>query len=172
MVILLVGLSGAGKTTVGRIVYEQMKARWPNTAFVDGDEIRAIFQHDQGEEPYTVQGRQKNAHRIRELCAFLDRQDIHVVCCMLSIFEETHRWCRENFEDYLEVYLEAPLADLQARDAKGLYAKAARGETPNVVGLDIPFTPPENPDLVLRNGLGAPSPEEQARKILQRVHER
>ena len=64
MIIWLIGLSGAGKTAIGRHLYELWKEEEPNTVFMDGDEIREIFKHDRGDEPYTIEGRKKNAERI------------------------------------------------------------------------------------------------------------
>lgn len=151
MVIWLVGLSGSGKTTVGRHVYELWKTKESDTVFVDGDEIRKIFRQNQGPDAYSVEGRAANAERIAELCAWLDRQEINVVCCILSIFEETRIWNRQTYSKYFEVYLDVPLEILIERDGKNLYKPALRGETKNVVGVDIPFTPPLSPDMIIDN---------------------
>lgn len=166
MVIWLVGLSGAGKTTIGRELHALLKAREPNTVFVDGDEVRAVFKHDRGPDAYTLEGRAKNAERMAELCAWLDRQGMNVVCCCLSVFEETRAWNRETYSRYFEVYVSTPFDVLVERDSKGLYGAALRGETENVVGVDIPFTPPAAPDLVVENGRDPRDPREIAREIL------
>lgn len=151
MVIWIIGLSGTGKTTIGRHIYELWRAEEPNTVFVDGDEIRAIFKHDRGEKPYTIEGRKKNADRICEMCAWLDRQGINIVCCILSIFEESRKWNRTNFSRYFEVFISVPMEILMKRDIKNLYNPAFRGEINNVVGVDIPFVPPEEPDFIFEN---------------------
>lgn len=164
MVIWLIGLAGSGKTTVGREIYANWKARDRATVFVDGDEVRDIFRHNRGDEPYSVEGRRQNAERIASLCAWLDRQDINVVCCILSIFEETREWNRANYREYFEVYLEAPLSALTSR--RHLYEEAEAGRMRNVVGVDIPFTPPASPDLVIDSGPDGESPEVAAKRIL------
>jgi adenylylsulfate kinase len=169
VIIWLVGLSGAGKSVIGRALYRQMKERSPATVLVDGDEIREVFRHDQGAEPYSVEGRRRNAERIRELCAWLDRQEIDVVCCILSIFEESHRWNRENYGEYFEVYVSAPMEVLEERNPKDLYRRAARGEERNVVGVDIDYAAPLEPDLVIENGAEPVDPEQAAREILDRA---
>ena len=166
MVIWLVGLSGAGKSVIGRSLFAAMKAETPATVLVDGDEIREIFRHD-GDDAYTVEGRRRNAERIRQLCAWLDRQGIDVVCCILSIFEESHRWNRSTYGEYLEVYVSAPIEVLEERNPKDLYGRAQRGEMTDVVGVDIPFTPPEAPDLVIENGDPPVDPERAATAILE-----
>lgn len=151
MVIWLVGMSGAGKTTIGREVYALIKPAMHNTVFVDGDEVREIFRHD-GEDAYTVEGRRQNSERISALCRWLDHQGINVVCSMLSIFEDHRQANRAAYSRYFEVYVEASMEDLMTRDYKHLYRNAKAGRVPNVVGVDIPFIPPATPDLVIRNG--------------------
>ncbi|MBQ91007.1 MAG: adenylyl-sulfate kinase [Acidimicrobiaceae bacterium] len=169
MVIWLVGMSGAGKTAIGRELHRLLKTRAPNTVFVDGDEIRAVFKHDRGDEAYTVEGRRVNTDRLRELCAWLDRQDLHVVCCTLSVFEDALRWNRENLSRYYEVYVSVPIDVLRRRDQKNLYAPAFAGETSNVVGVDLPFSPPPNPDYVLDNSADGLDFEAAAADILWRA---
>jgi len=166
LVIWLVGLSGAGKSVIGRQLYKLLKQQEPATVLVDGDEIREVFRHDRSEDDYGVDGRRKNAERIREICAWLDRQDINVVCCILSIFEESHRWNRQNLKDYFEVFVDAPMDVLEKRNPKDLYGKARRGEMKNVVGVDIEFTPPCEPDLVILNGAEPVNADRAAERIL------
>lgn len=166
MVIWLIGMSGAGKTTIGRQVCSIWKARATNTVFVDGDEMRQIFKHDQHPNAYSLEGRSANADRIAQLCAWLDRQQINVVCCILSIFEETRRWNRLTYSKYYEVYVSVPLEILTKRDTKDLYQPALRGELKNVVGVDIPFMPPASPDLVIDNSREGLDVNACARQIL------
>jgi cytidine diphosphoramidate kinase len=169
VVIWLIGLSGAGKTTIGRHVFELLKAREPNTVLADGDEIRRIFKHDGHPDAYSVDGRAANAERIAELCAWLDRQRVHVICCCLSIFEQTRRWNRQTYSKYFEVYVSVPFDTLLQRDTKDLYAPAMRGERRNVVGVDIPFVPPASPDMVVDNGPQDVDHRAIAREILERA---
>ena len=151
MVIWLVGLSAAGKTTIGRRLYDIRKRRNAATVLVDGDEIRRIFKHDHHPDAYSVEGRRANAERIVELCAWLDGQGIDVVCCVLCIFPEVLSENRQRFSDYFEVFVDVPLEIAERRDAKGVYGPARRGESANVVGLDIPFPRPEGADMVIDN---------------------
>lgn len=150
MVIWLIGLSGSGKTTVAKEVWLQLKARHPNTVLLDGDIVREVFRHD-SDSAYTMEERKKNAERICELGLMLDRQGIHVVCAILSAFEEHRRWNREKLSEYYEVYLKVPMDTLRRREIKGLYAAALKGEITNVVGVDLPFEEPKRPDLVVNN---------------------
>lgn len=151
MVIWIIGLSASGKTTLGKLIYEEWKRTAPNTVFIDGDDIRKIFKHDTNKNAYTLEERKRNADRICELCAWLDRQGINVVCSILSLFEESRNWNRMHYSKYFEIFIDVPMEVLMRREVKGLYASARKGETKNVVGIDIPFTPPTQPDYVFRN---------------------
>ncbi len=148
MVVWIIGLSGSGKTTLATEVVDRIRRLNGKVVLLDGDLIRTLFGND---VDHTIEGRRRNAERISVLSRFLAEQGIHVVAAVLSIFPEWRRWNKENIPDYSEVYIKASMETLLKRDIKDLYAKAQRGELPNVVGVDIPFPEPENPDLVLNN---------------------
>jgi len=153
MVYWIVGMSGSGKTTLANEVYSQLKSQHPECVIVDGDVIRQLFDHDQvceNIDPYSIEERAKNADRICKLCRWLDSQGIHVVCAILSIFEDSRQWNRKNLSQYFEVYLRADVSYLEEhRDYKGIYANARSGSMKNVVGLDISFEEPMQADIVL-----------------------
>lgn len=169
MVIWLVGLSGAGKTTIGREVCHLWKQYAPGTVLLDGDDLRRITGQDQTQQDYSVDGRRKNAERIVRACDWLNGQDINVVCCVLCIFEDIMRANRVRFTQYFQVGLDCPLEELKRRDTKGLYACFGQGLEKNVVGMDIAFSLPRTSDLTLHTGPGAPSPESLARHILEQA---
>ena len=148
MVIWIIGLSGTGKTTLASQVVERIRQLNGKVVLLDGDLIRTLFGND---VDHTIEGRRRNAERLSVLSKFLADQGIHVVAAVLSIFPEWRRWNRENIPDYSEVYIKASMQTLLRRDIKNLYARAARGEIVNVVGVDIPFPEPENPELVIEN---------------------
>jgi len=148
MVIWIIGLSGTGKTTLASQVVERIRQLNGKVVLLDGDLIRTLFGND---VDHTIEGRRRNAERLSVLSKFLADQGIHVVAAVLSIFPEWRRWNRENIPGYSEVYIKASMQTLLRRDIKNLYARAARGEIVNVVGVDIPFPEPENPELVIEN---------------------
>lgn len=151
MVIWLVGLSGAGKSTIAKEVYTKLKQKRAQTVLIDGDEIRAIFKHDTTPQAYTAESRYQNACRIQAMCQWLDKQQIDVVCSILCVFPEFSQQNRLLFSKYHEVFVDVPLQTLTERDNKGLYQACLQGEMYNVVGIDIPYSPPEQPDLVIQN---------------------
>jgi len=169
MIVWLVGLSGAGKTTIGRALCEKWQSIDRATVLVDGDEMRKIFRNDRSDDDYSVAGRRANAERIVELCAWLDRQGINAVCSILCIFPDILAANRELFSRYLEVVVDAPMDQLEARDGKGLYAAARSGEASNVVGVDIAFPIPEAPDLVIDNSGASLDAHAAAEAILTRM---
>lgn len=169
MVIWLIGLAGAGKTTIGRALYEQIKSLDSATVFLDGDQVREIMGRDLG---HSLEQRRQNGLRVTRLCAYLDRQGINVVCAILSLFEEQQRWNRENYSDYFEVFIDVPMEVLAARDQKGLYSGAKAGRISDVAGFDIPFMPPANPDMIVRNDREVGQINTVVAAILDRVRPR
>ena len=148
MVVWIIGLSGAGKTTLAEKVVEKIRSSKTNVVLIDGDMIREVFGNDLG---HTLEDRRQNADRICRLCRFLDDQGIHVVCAILSLFPESRSWNRKNINNYYEVYIESPIDQLKKRDYKGLYRKFSDGKIKNVAGMDIAFIPPDSSDLIIMN---------------------
>ncbi len=148
MVVWIIGLSGSGKTTLAEEVYRQSKKKNKALFFLDGDVIREVFNHDLGHE---LEDRRINASRMSQLSKYLDDQGISVVCSILSIFQSTRDWNRENINNYYEVFIDSDIEDLRKRDVKGIYKAFSEGKINNVAGEDIKFMKPKYPDLVIEN---------------------
>lgn len=157
----ITGLSGAGKTTIGRLFYERLRKRYVNTVFLDGDILRRVFGDDLG---YTEEDRRKCAMRYSRLCALLQEQGMNVICCTISMFDSVREWNRQNIDNYREIYVKVSLETLRARDQKGLYSGKTSEQERDVAGLDFPLEEPKQPDLILSND-GGISPDEQADRI-------
>ena len=149
----LTGLSGAGKTTIGRLWYEKLKENENAAVFLDGDELRQVFGDDLG---FTEADRRKSAMRNARLCALLVRQGLTVVCCTISMFDDVRAWNRENIPGYFEVYIKVSMETLRRRDQKGLYSQGKQ----DVAGIHFQVEEPKHPDLILENN-GQKTPAEQ-----------
>ena len=146
MIIWLIGMSGAGKSTLAQSLYASLKPTHSNLVLIDGDAFREVFAND---TDHSIEGRAVNAARVSHLCRTLDQQDIHVIAAVLSIFPEWQSWNRKEFCRYFEIFLDIPLKTLRSRDPKGLYEAADNGGLDNMVGYDIPFPRPAQPDLII-----------------------
>ena len=146
MVIWLTGLSGSGKSTISEFLIKVLRPKIDNIILIDGDVIRDIFGPTLG---YDIESRKTQIGRIQRLTLFLCTQNCNVIVSALYSDPILLKWNRDNLVDYVEVYVNADLDTVISRDVKGLYKKSLSGEVKNVVGIDIPWLPPKNPDLVL-----------------------
>ena len=163
MVIWITGLSGSGKSTLCDALYSLLKPTLPQLVKLDGDEIRAAFGDDLG---HAEADRQRQIRRIQGLSRVLARQGMVVMVAALYSHPDLLAWNRANLPGYFEIYVNAGLDLLASRDPKGLYAKARRGELPNVVGIDIPWYAPRTPDLTI-DAATAPAPDMLAQQVLR-----
>lgn len=144
MVIWLTGISGAGKTTICDAMWDLLKPSLPELISIDGDIVRQLFAHKLG---YAEPDRVQQIQRIQTLAKFLSDQGQIVLVAALYARDDLLVWNRKNFTDYFEVYIDASIDLVRARDPKGLYANA--GPSPQIVGIDIPWNPPSNPDVIV-----------------------
>ncbi|HDO27506.1 MAG TPA: adenylyl-sulfate kinase [Bacteroidetes bacterium] len=148
-VIWLTGLSGAGKTTIGRHIEMELNKRGYLTQVLDGDNIRTGINNNLG---FSDTDRYENIRRIAEVSKLFMNCGI---ICINSFISPTHEIRHKAMEivgkeNFIEVYINAPLKVCESRDVKGLYQKARRGEIKNFTGIDAPFEPPLNPDIELK----------------------
>ena len=146
MVIWITGLSGAGKTTICDAVRARLDNRLPHLVILDGDAIRDVFGNALG---FKEKDRVVQINRLQRLAKMLSDQGLVVLVAALYSHPDLLAWNRANLNGYFEVYLDASIEDVRARDPKGLYGKAAAGQMLDVVGIDIDWRPPSSPDLVL-----------------------
>jgi len=135
---------------------------------IDGDDVRQILGRENLDD-YTPAGRRAVAEPIAAMCKWLDDQEINVVCCTISSFPDLLSANRTRFHKYFEVFIDVPMDIVATRSDSDLYDRAHRGEIENVVGVDIPYTPPETPDLVIDNAADAAEFSAIASTILTRA---
>ena len=162
MVIWVIGLAGSGKSTISKILYNSFVQSNLPTVLLDGDEIREIFGNDLGHD---ASDRLKNASRIRELCNLLDKNNINVICAILSISEDDRNWCRMNLTLYKEIFIDVPISLIEERGYRDLYLKYNKGLIINVVGKDIEFDKPTKPDFIIYNDKSKENFIEEGNKI-------
>ena len=147
-VVWLTGLSGAGKSTIASAAEQLLHDQGLRTYILDGDNVRHGLSKDLG---FTVADRVENIRRIAEVAKLMVDAGIIVLTAFISPFRAERDMAKSLFtpEDFLEIFVDTPLAVAEARDPKGLYKKARRGELPNFTGIDSDYEPPMQPDLRL-----------------------
>lgn len=149
------GLSGAGKSTIANIVEKKLNADGKHTYLLDGDNVRHGLNRDLG---FSSEDRIENIRRVGEVGKLFVDAGIIALASFISPFRSDRMIVRELFEpnEFLEVFVSAPLDICEKRDPKGLYKKARSGQIPNFTGVDSPYEPPENAELVLDTTGGTP----------------
>jgi bifunctional enzyme CysN/CysC len=142
------GLSGSGKSTLANMLDKRLVADGRHTYIIDGDNIRHGLNHDLG---FTEADRVENIRRIAEVAKLMVDAGLVVLVCAISPYRKDRQFARGLFADgqFVEVFVDTPLEDCEARDPKGLYRKARDGEIPNFTGISSPYERPDTPDLTV-----------------------
>jgi bifunctional enzyme CysN/CysC len=145
-VLWLTGLSGAGKSTIANLVEKRLTAAGRHTYLLDGDNVRHGLNKDLG---FTAQDRVENIRRVAEVARLMVDAGLIVLVSFISPFRSERDMARELFAagEFLEVFVDTPLAEAERRDVKGLYQKARRGELKNFTGIDSPYERPDAPEI-------------------------
>ncbi len=146
--IWLTGLSGSGKSTLANALAIHLHQQGIHTFVLDGDNIRHGLSADLG---FSNDDRQENMRRLRELAKLFIDAGIVTIAAFISPFEKDRQALRKFIgEDLIEVYCDCPLDACEARDVKGLYQKARRGQIAQFTGISSPYEPPASPTITLR----------------------
>ncbi len=159
----LTGLSGSGKSTVAHLAEHLLHARGCSTYVLDGDNVRHGLNGDLGFSP---EDRKENVRRVAEVARLFVDAGLLVLVAFISPYREDRARARAMHApgDFVEVFVDAPLATCEQRDPKGLYARARRGEIRGFTGLDAPYEPPDSPEVHLRTD--QIDPREAARRLV------
>ena len=145
-VLWFTGLSGAGKSTIANLVEKKLVARGRHTFLLDGDNVRHGLNRDLG---FTDADRIENIRRVGEVARLMADAGLIVMTAFISPFRAEREMVRAMLPEgeFIEVFVDTPLAEAEKRDAKGLYAKARAGELKNFTGIDSPYEEPESPEI-------------------------
>lgn len=144
-VLWLTGLSGSGKTTLARRVLAALEQRGGRVEHLDGDEMRRLFPGT----GFTKEERDMNVRRAGHLAGLLEKHGVFVIASFVSPYAGARDFARGQCRRFAEVYVSAPLSVCEQRDVKGLYARARRGDIRGLTGVDDPYEPPRQAELVI-----------------------
>ena len=164
----LTGLPASGKSTIASLLEKRLYAEGRHTYVLDGDNVRHGLNRDLG---FTEADRVENVRRVAEVARLMVDAGLIVIVAFISPFRSERDFARSLFApgEFLEVFVDAPIAVCEARDPKKLYAKARRGQLPHFTGVDSPYEPPLTPDLRLDTARG--DPEQSVEALLQCMNE-
>ena len=161
------GLSGAGKSTISRLVADELERRGLSVELLDGDAVR---RHLSSELGFSKEHRDLNVERIGWVASRLVRAGAVVVVAAISPYREARRKARALVEEhgaFVEVHVATSLQECMSRDTKGLYARALAGELPNFTGVSDPYEAPERPEV--RLDTAALSPDASLALVIERL---
>ncbi|MFZ4480174.1 MAG: sulfate adenylyltransferase subunit CysN [Rhodoferax sp.] len=143
------GLSGSGKSTIADLLDKRLHAQGLHTYLLDGDNVRHGLNRDLG---FTEADRVENIRRVAEVARLMLDAGLIALVSFISPYRADRQMARSLFApgEFVEVFVDASLAECERRDPKGLYAKARRGELPNFTGIDSPYEPPQTPEVHLQ----------------------
>lgn len=160
------GISGSGKSTIANLVEKKLHALGRHSFLLDGDNVRHGLNKDLG---FTDTDRIENIRRVGEVAKLMTDAGLIVLTAFISPFRAERDMVRGMMPvgEFVEIFVDTPLADAEARDIKGLYKKARAGELKNFTGIDSPYEVPEKPDI--RIDTTRVSPEAAAEMIVEQV---
>ncbi|HZW15550.1 MAG TPA: adenylyl-sulfate kinase [Brevundimonas sp.] len=169
LVLWFTGLSGAGKSTIANLVDKRLFADGRHTFLLDGDNVRHGLNQDLG---FTDADRVENIRRITEVARLMADAGLIVLVSAISPFAAERRMARERMApgEFVEIFVDAPLEVVEARDIKGLYRKARAGQLRNFTGIDSPYERPDRPDIHI--DAAALTPEHACERIIEAIRDR
>ncbi len=158
------GLSGAGKSTLAEKLYRELERSEMKVEMLDGDIVRTNLSKGLG---FSKEDRDTNILRIGFVASLLTRNGVAVIVSAISPYRGARDQVRRQIGDFVEVYVHATVEECARRDVKGLYAKALAGEITGFTGVDDPYEPPENPELVIDTM--SQTPDESLREVMDKL---
>ncbi len=156
------GLPGSGKTTIAKVVEEELKKRGRRVELLDGDEVRTWLSPNEG---FSREDRERHLRRVAHVCQLLARNGVVVLASFVSPYLSTREYARKTIGKFVEVYVKCSLLTCMRRDPKGLYRKATEGKVANMTGVQDPYEEPSTSEVIVDTDNLAV--EESARVVLR-----
>jgi adenylylsulfate kinase len=150
VVVWFTGFSGAGKSTIADALTAKLKSEGYQLEVLDGDVIRENLTKDLG---FSKEDRDTNIHRIGFVAQLLARNGVIVLVPVISPYRAIREEMRAKIDNFIEVFVNAPISVCEERDVKGLYKQARAGKIKQFTGIDDPYEPPTNPEVECRTDL-------------------
>ncbi len=160
-VVWLTGLSGAGKTTISRVLAERLRERGVRHELLDGDVLRENLSRGLG---FSKEDRDTHVRRVGFVASLLARHGVVAVAAVISPYRAVRDELRASISNFVEVHVDCPIEELVRRDVKGLYRKALAGEIGSFTGISDPYEPPLAPDV--RVDTSVETPDDSVARIL------
>lgn len=159
------GLPCCGKTTIAKEVKRRLENANVDVELLDGDTVRNYIRN----KDFSKEGRNKHLRYIALMAKLLSKRRVVVLCSFVSPYRENRDFAREINENFIEVYVKAPLEVCMERDVKGMYKKALNGEIKGFTGVDDPYEEPDKPELVVETD--KETVDESVSKVFDKLRE-
>lgn len=165
IVVLFTGLPCSGKTTLAKkLCRGALMVKGFHPILLDGDEVRSVI----GATGFSVEARRNHLRYMAYTCKCLSEKGINVAACFVSPLRDARQFFKDICPNFLEVFVDTASSVCEARDVKGMWAKARAGEIKNFTGIDAVYERPTNPDLILDTTVGMSSCLSDLRKLIQK----
>src|SRR5450432_1547947 len=154
------GMSGAGKSTISKLLVERLRQRNAKVEVLDGDVVRTNLSKGLG---FSKEDRDENIRRIGFVCQLLSRNGVIAIAAAISPYRDVRDEVRARIPNFVEVFVECPVEVLAERDVKGLYRRALAGEIAQFTGISDPYEPPLRPEVTVNSG------QETAKESLEKI---
>ena len=157
--IWITGLPGSGKTTIGKHFYKKFKLDFGPTVFINGDDIRNIFNI----KKFDLKSRIELGRQYSKFFNFISKQNVNIIFTCVEIFDEVRKLNKKNNKNYIEVFIDAKIKTIIKKKKKKLYLKKRK----NMIGLDIKAELPKNPDIKIINNFS-----KSTKQLSQEIYKR